>query len=859
MLTRCGSCFQEYDEGLGLCPYCGYAPGDQPAEVFCLAPGSVIADRYLIGEMLGLGGFGITYKAWDQKLGTLLAVKEYYPSGLVNRQPGDARVILAATRREREFVYGKTRFLEEARNMAKFSTHKNIVNVFDFFEANNTAYIVMEYLDGKTLSQVLQQQNVPLPYDYCVNIASSVCTALKALHAENILHRDVSPDNIMICSNGAVKLFDFGAARFSAGVENRVTVVVKPGFAPPEQYDKINRQDPRTDIYALGATLYYAMTGVKPEESTNRKIEDTLQEPAAIDASIPANISNTIMRAMAVEQQYRFPTVDAFQAALTGGKKVVSVKKERAKRKRHRAAGILAALLLVGGAVAAFLYLLNLQKEAAGLPDAHLQMWYIQTGDEAIDQAKATALDAIIDAFTKEYDNVEVELLPVDSESYRADLDKAIEADQAPAIFESTGLEHPQAVSLSEELGKLEKSSYYTARPGTRSQYPSGIVVPVVYVNRAVDLTDDPAYLMDITKACEEADGRFEVKASAVDLYTAIYGPEVSGTAAETALENFLARESLVYLGDSSDYFTIQAALPGEYVLVMPGRSQATYRYGTTWSVSEGEQAAVTSAVALTAYLNSSFAQDHLHIQNASPDLPISKSSLAEFIDIYEELRPVADYLERPLAPPGQGREPTPFVPDDSVPDHSEEPVSPAFTDVSGDEWYAEAVSDLCAQGILSGLDEHTFAPERMASKATVVVSLYRMAGSPNGETQTPFSDVMSGTELEDATAWARSVGILSGGGDGAFHGEDSINLETMATLMYRYAAFCGADTASNADLSAYADGPATSTWAAQAVKWNLDQGIFTTRAGGSIGSKDTVTRARLAVFLQRLAVALED
>lgn len=855
MLTRCGSCFQEYDEELGLCPYCGYAPGDQPAEAFCLLPGSVIAGRYLIGEMLGLGGFGITYKAWDQKLGTLLAIKEYYPSGLVNRQPGDAKVILAATRREREFVYGKTRFLEEARNMAKFSTHKNIVNVFDFFEANHTAYIVMEYLDGKTLSQVLQQQNVPLPYDYCVNIASSVCTALKALHAENILHRDVSPDNIMICSNGTVKLFDFGAARFSAGVENRVTVVVKPGFAPPEQYDKVNRQDPRTDIYALGATLYYAMTGVRPEESTNRRIEDTLREPAAIDSNIPTNISNAIMRAMALEQQYRFPTVEAFQAALTSGKKVVSVKKERAKRKRRRAMGILAALLLVGGAIGAFVCLLNRQKASAGLPDAQLRMWYIQTGDEAADQAKASALEAIIDTFTQEYDNVEVELLPISAEGYQAELEQAAGTGQAPAIFESTGLEHVPAVSFSEELGKLEGSSYYTPQMDTASQYPTGIVVPVIYSSKAVELADAPAQLSDIEEVCQAAEGKFEVKAACAELYTALYGPEASSLAVETALENFLAHETLVYLGDSSDYFAIQEALPGEYALTMPGGDQAAYRYGTTWSVAESTQDTVTSATALTAYLNSSLAQDYLHIQNGSPDLPILKSSLTEFTNVYEELKPVADYLERPLVLSAGADFPTP---DDAAPDSSKEPLSTSFADVPADEWYTEAVCDLCARGILSGIDEHTFAPDRLTSKATVVVSLYRMAGS-SGDGQAPFTDVGPGTELGDAAAWAYGAGIVSASDDGLFHGEDPVNMETLAVLMYRYAVYRGADAASDGDLSAYADGGSASSWAAQAVKWNLDHGVFTTRAGENLGVKDTVSRARLAVFLQRLAVSLEQ
>lgn len=470
MLIRCKSCFQEYDESFGMCPNCGYVEGEPPAEVFCLTPGTVIADRYIIGGMLGLGGFGITYKAWDKKLETLLAIKEYYPSGLVNRQPGGTDIMLVATKREREFVYGKTRFLEEARNMAKFSTHKNIVNVFDFFEANNTAYIVMEFLDGKTLSQAIQQQNVPLPYDYCVNIATQVCAALKSIHKENILHRDVSPDNIMICNDGNVKLFDFGAARFSAGVENRVTVVVKPGFAPPEQYDKVNRQDPRTDIYALGATLYYAMTGMKPEESTNRKIEDTLLPPAAVDNNIPENISNAVMRAMAVEQQYRFASVDNFEAALSSGKKVASVQKERAKRRRRRLTGILASFLVIVGAAGLFLYMLKAQR----VPDTSLELWYIQTGNEETDAHKATVLQGIVDNFTSEYDNVRISVSGIPNESY---LSALTEASNTPLIFESTGLSVSDfAMALPDDLFNNAKTQFVVSdAQEIHEKYPMGL------------------------------------------------------------------------------------------------------------------------------------------------------------------------------------------------------------------------------------------------------------------------------------------------------------------------------------------------------------------------------------------------
>lgn len=485
MRIQCNNCFSEYDESLDICPFCGYSEGDPPADIFCLFPGTVIANRYIIGEKVSSGGFGIVYRAWDKKLETIVAIKEFYPSGLVNRLPGGTNVILVASKREREFVYGKTRFLEEARNMAKFSSHKNIVNVYHFFEENNTAYIVMEYLSGRTLSEVLQQQNVPLPCDYCVSIASEVCAALRAIHKEKILHRDVSPDNIMICNDGTVKLFDFGAARFSAEIENRVTVVVKPGFAPPEQYDKVNRQDPRTDIYALGATLYYAMTGIKPEESTNRKIEDTLIEPAGVDASIPQNISTAIMRAMAVEQQYRFADVDEFEKALLNERKVLSVQKERAKRKRRRVVGILLSLLVVACAAGVFAHMYIAEKANVELPDAELEIWYIKTGMDEIDQAKAAALGSIIETFTDEYSNVSVTLTPVDYDGYSDAITKALGSKNAPDIFESTGIEVSAdgLSTLSESLNDLQEVSYYSDLLSSGTGYPTGIIVPVIYVN----------------------------------------------------------------------------------------------------------------------------------------------------------------------------------------------------------------------------------------------------------------------------------------------------------------------------------------------------------------------------------------
>lgn len=647
MLIRCKSCFQEYEESFGLCPNCGYVDGEPPAEVFCLSPGTVIADRYIVGGMLGLGGFGITYKAWDKKLDTVLAVKEYYPSGLVNRHPGSTNIMLVATKREREFIYGKTRFLDEARNMAKFSTHKNIVNVFDFFEANNTAYIVMEFLDGRTLSQVIQQQNVPLPYDYCVNVAVHVCDALKDIHKENILHRDISPDNIMICNDGNVKLFDFGAARFSAGIENRVTVIVKPGFAPPEQYDKVNRQDPRTDIYALGATLYYAMTGVKPEESTNRKIEDTLRPPADLDDSIPENISNAIMRAMALEQQYRFATADDFSAALSSGRKVASVQKERAKRWRRRIVGICASFLAIIGVAATVVFMLKEQRDDV-LPDADLCLWYIQTGDEAVNEHKAAALEDIIERFTEEYKSVSIELLPVAEQNYEETIAASDDFSAKPSIFESTGLNVSElADELPPELKQQDEACITSLVDEDGLKMATGIVTPVIYVNSARCSLKTATNLNEIRQQCDDEELTMLVGMAASMMFERLYGPDVKQYVSDSALDEFLNHSADIYMGISSDYFDVQAAMPGEYSVIVPGRETQTWEYASQWSISNLDGDNLKAAEAFLQYLVSPLAQDYFHIQNQSGELPVAKSSLDEYVKIYGELQGIAEFLER--------------------------------------------------------------------------------------------------------------------------------------------------------------------------------------------------------------------
>lgn len=652
MMIRCNNCFEEYDGELGLCPFCGHVNGEPSIDAFCLTPGTIIANRYVIGQKTNSGGFGIVYKAWDKKLETVVAIKEYYPSGLVNRSPGETKVILVASRREHEFVYGKTRFLEEARNMAKFSTHKNIVNVYQYFEENNTAYIVMEFLSGRTLSEVLQQQNVPLPYDYCVNIAIEVCAALRAIHKENILHRDVSPDNIMICDDGTVKLFDFGAARFSAGIENRVTVVIKPGFAPPEQYDKVNRQDPRTDIYALGATLYYAMTGVRPEESTNRKIEDLLVEPSKINKDIPPNISTAIMRAMAVEQQYRFPNVDEFEKALTNEVKVSSVEKEKRRKKRNRILGIAISLCVIVVALGFWGIELSRQRRDATLPSADITVLYMITGDEEADASKAEALSAIAQEFTNEYANVSIEFVATTENEYR---DAILEADEnsLPVLFESGGFTTDTSADNSalldlNDLFDSVKEQLYSEGARQAWQFPVGIDIPLIFINTSIGTVESANSIEEMQQICSGAGSTVEMSAYAQGMYESLYGVEAAKYRVESAKEDFLSGNCMAYLGTSSDYFDIQNALPGSYEVLIPDCANSTYQYLSMWSISSLASAdEQTVAKSFLTYLVSELAQDYLYLQTHNQGLPILCNTLEDSQEIYSELDGVTEYLNR--------------------------------------------------------------------------------------------------------------------------------------------------------------------------------------------------------------------
>ena len=273
-MQRCLGCMKEYGEEYDVCPYCGYIKDTPPKNKAHLPGGTMISGRYMLGRVLGYGGFGVTYIAWDSRLNRAVAIKEFFPNSLSTRTIGETRVNCYDDKASQYFKEGVKKMLDEGNRLSKFTSNENIVNVYDCFEENNTAYIVMEYLDGEDLKQYLNEKGGKLPPEEAVEIILPVINALKDMHKEKIIHRDISPDNIFLCSDGKIKLLDFGSARLAVEDSDKsLSIMLKKGFAPKEQYAGRSKQGPWTDVYAVCATLYKMITGELPPESLERDVE----------------------------------------------------------------------------------------------------------------------------------------------------------------------------------------------------------------------------------------------------------------------------------------------------------------------------------------------------------------------------------------------------------------------------------------------------------------------------------------------------------------------------------------------------------------------------------------------------------
>ncbi len=345
MAELCLNCFQLKGQSR-ICPNCGFAEGADPAQPYYLSPGTVLGKHFIVGTVIGVGNYGITYRCYDSTLGVVVAVKEFFPMGFVSRAAGEKRVWLLTQNQGHQYRDKVQRFLMEARSIARFGKAKDIVNVYDFFEENNTAYIIMEYVDDPLLQDYLEQCG-RLDAETACKITESIIEAVKKLHAIGIIHRDVSPDNIFIAADYSIKLFDFG----SAHIEDSQTIeekVIKPGYTAPEQYaDVEENQGFYTDIYSIGAILYHMLTGVPPQDGRERYHQDTLRSPLETGIRIDSSLDRVVMEAMAVRTELRIQNMNQLSDALHGRRRAEYPQEKIERQRRTRGWIAMVSVLLV--------------------------------------------------------------------------------------------------------------------------------------------------------------------------------------------------------------------------------------------------------------------------------------------------------------------------------------------------------------------------------------------------------------------------------------------------------------------------------------------------------------------------------
>ncbi|MBR3172023.1 MAG: leucine-rich repeat domain-containing protein [Lachnospiraceae bacterium] len=314
MAYYCPHCLTESKSPVGICPYCGRQLDSSNAS-FMLKAGSILNNRYIVGHSLGKGGFGITYLGLDTILNKRTAIKEFYLSSVVTRDSSVGNTVFIQDTADIQNVQKwKQRFYAEAQNLAKFAELPSVVTVYDYFQENNTAYIVMEYVNGVNAKEYVKQYGV-LTFNQAYQLMRPVMSALQVIHSEGLIHRDIGPTNIMIQQDGTSKLMDFGTARYYGELNNKTTVVLSPGYAPLEQYQGTNKQGPWTDVYAVCATMYYLMTGSAPTNALARSGNTVMPLPSELGASIEAAQEKVLLTGLALGVHERYQSMSDLMTA----------------------------------------------------------------------------------------------------------------------------------------------------------------------------------------------------------------------------------------------------------------------------------------------------------------------------------------------------------------------------------------------------------------------------------------------------------------------------------------------------------------------------------------------------------------
>ena len=320
----CLHCMQAVKDTNGICIDCKKTDAEIDSKSRYLPLRTIVRGKYLIGKVIGEGGFGITYIAFDLDLEVRVAIKEYFPRDYVGRDSMDGTTLIPFDAETGE-VYQEemSKFIGEAKRLAKFRGLKGIVPILDYFMENGTAYIVMEYIDGFTLKEFLKENGKPMPVSRILSLMEPVINALEQVHQVGMIHRDISPDNIMMTKEGKeIYLIDFGTARIvNQAEEYSLSVYKKRSYTPPEQQSRHGNQGPWTDVYALCATIYYCITGKMIPEAMERLMKDEVVVPSDMDIVIEKQIEEALLKGLSLQVDERFLSMEELREALYLSKK----------------------------------------------------------------------------------------------------------------------------------------------------------------------------------------------------------------------------------------------------------------------------------------------------------------------------------------------------------------------------------------------------------------------------------------------------------------------------------------------------------------------------------------------------------
>lgn len=555
-------------------------------ELYALETGVLLQDRYETLSVIGQGGFSILYKAYDRELQAAVAIKEYFPATIAERIPHTKTVLTRQGEAAERFRLGLEPFQKEAQRMAALGGRHNTVHVLGSFAENNTAYIVMELLEGMSLLAYLKT----LPNERFTDIedakqiVSAVAEALEYAHSQKLLHRDVSPDNIFLCHDGKVKLIDFGVAREITD-DGALSVVVKSGCTPPEQYRKHGKQGPWTDLYALGATFYRMLTGVYPEAAPDRADKTDPQEqgcvpPSLLNPAVPAHIDALILRCLAYDPSLRIAHAAEIREVLQRETVLPHPRVLQAKRKRIQRLtyGLFAACLLLFVLIGWIVYQRSETLYTLSLDACSLVMEIPETF------STEEGLETVLADFRSLYPQIEISFVSCGTEN----------AD----VFLFTG-DTSQCFAL-DEIQKVEDTA------GTY----------------AVTLAYDTTLLYwNVEKAFQMG-----IQPSAVD------APEYAANSYAELLDS--SPEQCAYRGSVSLYRDIQLALPGMYAVYPTEAGLTPVQFSVAADLSEKQAQA---AMRFLVYLMGERAQEILFIHHAGL-LPANQGQYQHYMEVYSAL-----------------------------------------------------------------------------------------------------------------------------------------------------------------------------------------------------------------------------